>query len=263
MVERKQISQEHNRLGVTDLKLNDIFEFNGSSYKISHLSEVGVRAEKLNSEPCKTNPRTLYWFGVEHFEEETGLKINTKEGFPIPIEPYRYVVSPEGFGEIVEVNDEQVKVRLFNSKEQKGRRKITIVSREQLRSLSQYDQRLSNAGVYIKCIERIVIPYAEETETQASIEVVQDTQDGEWRYGIEFLLPNSHGGSYSPSKFQSKTFGNRGKAIKAAAKEIKALMKEDLQRAETTSDQQRKLNTAIKLTDEWLRTQGFESKATH
>lgn len=244
----------------TGLKLNDTFEFKRKSYKILHLSEIGVRAKEIVQKARRREPRTLYWFGVEQFESETGLKINTEGGFPVPIEPCRYVASPEGLGEIVEVDNERVKVCLFNSEGHRGRRKTATFTRDQLRSLSQYHPQLSNAGAYIKGMERIAIPYSREIETQAIIEAVQDIQDEKWRHGIEFKLPTTRGGIYGPSKFDSEIFDNRLKAIKAAIRDLKAVMSEELQRAHPTPDQRQKIEKAIEETVEWARQQNDQIK---
>ena len=211
-----------------------------------------MRAEQLNQGAASKTPRTFYWFGVEHFEKETNLQIDIEGGFPVQLEPHRYVASPEGLGEIIEVKNEGVKVRLFNSAGQRGKRKTTIFKREELKSLSQYQPQLSNTGSYIKGIDIIVIPYSEEIETRASIEIVRDTQDGKWRYGVEYRLPNTHGGIQGPSKFYSRMFDNRRKAIKAAIRYLKNIMRKDLPRADTTFEQRQKINTAIKETNKWI-----------
>lgn len=252
LLRKRQSSTKQN------LDLNDSFEFEGSSFKISHLSEVGVRAEEIGQRVKGKELRTLYWFGAEHFERETGFKLNTEGGFPVPIAPRRYVASPEGFGEIVHVLKDAVKVRLFNSKGQRGRRKTKTFAREQLQSLSQYHPQLSNAGSYIKGVEKIKISYREDIEIQAAIEVVRDIQDGKWRHGIEFQLPTTRGGIYGPSKFHSKMFDDKRSAIKAGVRDLKAIMREEAQRADTSVDQQQKINIAIKETDTWLRWKSFE-----
>jgi hypothetical protein len=251
-MEHNKSQRDPNRLTNLRLQLNDIFEFKGRTYKISYLSEIGVRAEQLNQGAGGKTPQTLYWFGIERFEKETNLKINIEGGFPVQIEPNRYVASPEGFGEIVEVKNAGVKVRLFNSEGRRGRRKTIIFTREEIKSLSQYQPQLSNTGSYIKGIEIIAIPYTEEIETKASIEIVRDTQDGKWRYGIEYRLPNTHGGIQGPSKFYSRMFDDRKKAIKAAVRYLKDIMRKDLPRADTTLEQRQKINKAIKETDKWL-----------
>lgn len=249
----KKSVRKYKRSTKPGLVLNDTFEFEGTSYKISYLGEVGVRAKEINPKAGRKEPRTLYWFGTENFESETGLKLNTEGGFPVPIEPYRYVASPEGLGEIVKVKNDVVNVRLFNSEGKRGRRKTVTFPRDQLRSLSQHHPQLSNAGSYIKGMEKIPVLYSAEIEAQAIIEVVRDIQDGKWRCGIEFQLPNTHGGIHGPSKFDSKIFNTRGEAIKAAVRNLKSIMKEDLQRADTTPEQQEKISKAIKETDIWAR----------
>lgn len=251
-MERKKPVRQRKHSTKFNLELNDMFEFEGSSFKISHLSEVGVRAEEIGQRADGEELRTLYWFGVNHFEEETGFKINTEGGFPTPIEPRRYVSTPEGFGEIVKIKNDGVHVRLFNLEGQRGRRKISTFTREQLQSLSQHHPQLSNAGSYIKGVEKITVPYSEDLQIQAKIEVVQDIKDGGWRHGIEFQLPTTRGGIYGASKFYSKKFDDRMKAIKAAVKDLKAVMVEETQRADTSADQQLKINKAIKETDAWL-----------
>jgi hypothetical protein len=256
-MEHKESQRKRNRLTDPGLRLNDIFKFKGGTYRISYLSEIGVRAERLNQKVTDAPLQTLYWFGVEHFEKETNFKINTEGGFPVQIEPHRYVASPEGLGEIVEVRNEGVKVRLFKSEGKRGRRKTIIFTREELKSLSQHQPQLSNTGSYIKGIDIIVIPYSEEIETRASIEIVQDTQDGKWRYGIEYRLPNTHGGIQGPSKFYSRMFDDRRKAIKAAVRYLKDIMRKDLPRAETTLEQRQKINKAIEETDKWLSQKAF------
>jgi hypothetical protein len=237
------------------LKLNDTFDFKGASYKISHLSEVGVRAEVIGNIPLKRELRTLYWFGTEHFERETGFKINTEGGFPVSIEPYRYVVSPNGLGEVVKVKNDEVNVRLFNPEGRRGRRKTMKFTHDQLKSLSQHHPQLSNAGSYIKGVERINIPYSKEMGTQGTIEVVKDIQDGKWRYGIEFQLPSTRGGIYGPSKLHSKTFDERNKAIRAAVYSLKAIMREETRRNDTSQEQRQKINEAINITHAWFREQ--------
>jgi hypothetical protein len=247
--------QETIQKSKTSLKLNDTFNFEGQSYRISHLSEIGVRAEKLDSEGKSIPHSNLYWFGIDHFESETGLKLNTEEGFPIPLQPGRIVVSPDGPGEITVVKSNSVSVRLFNLEGRRGRRKVVTFTPDQLRSLSQSHPQLSNAGAYIKGVESIAIPYSKDMDTQASIEIVQDTQDGKWRSGITFQFPNTHGGVHGPSKFYSKMFDTRIDAVKAAARRLKKLMKEDLIRADTSSEQREKICKAMLETDVWVRQQ--------
>lgn len=241
------------------LKLNDTFKFRGAAYKISYLSEVAVRAEEAEPIPTNQEPRTLYWFSTDHFEKETCLKIDTDGGFPVLIEPYRYVSSPAGLGEIVKVKALEVKVRLFKQDGKRGRRKTMTFTREQLRSLSQCHPQLSNAGSYIKGVEKIIIPYPKEIETRSTIELVQDIQDGKWRYGIEFQLPTTRGGINGPSKLHSKAFDGRDTAINAAVRTLKAIMREETRRADTSQDQLQKINEAMKTTDMWLRKQVYTS----
>ncbi len=234
------------------LEINDTFEFEGTSFKISHLSEVGVRAEEIGQRVKGKELRTLYWFGAEHFERETGYKIHTEGGFPVPMQLCRYVASPAGFGEIVKIVKDDVNVRLFNPKGQRGRRKTVTFTCDQLRSLSQQHPQLSNAGSYIRGVEKIAVPYSDDLEIQATIEIVRDVQDEKWRHGIEFKLPTTRGGIYGPSKFHSKICDDRSTAIEWAVKDLKAIMREEAQRADTTPDQQKKINKAIKETNAWL-----------
>jgi hypothetical protein len=235
------------------LKLNDTFEFDGEVYRISHLSEIGVRAEKFDDAGNSVPNSRLYWFGIPQFESETGLKIDVEGGFPVPIQPHRYVVSPEGPGEITVVKGNHIKVCLFNLEGHRGRRKISTFTPDQLRSLSQWHPQLSNAGAYVNGIESIVIPYSKEVETQASVETVHDLQDGKWRSGITFQFPNTHGGVFGPSKFSGKMFDTRLDAVKAAVRMLKKLMKEDLMRADTSLEQRKKIRKAIEETDIWVR----------
>jgi hypothetical protein len=256
-MERKKLAHG-TRFNKRSLDLDDIFEFEGISFKISHISEVGVRAEEIDQRAKDKELRTLYWFGVEHFESETGHKIKTRGGFPVPMQPGRYVVSPEGFGEILKVKKDDVNVRLFNLEGQRGRRKAATFTRDQLRSLSQHHPQLSNAGSYIKGVEKITVSYSEDIETQATVEVVRDIQDGRWRHGIEFQLPTTRGGIYSPSKFYSRKFDDRRKALIAGIRDLKVVMREEMQRADTSQDQRRKIIKAIKETDAWLHQQIFK-----
>jgi hypothetical protein len=248
--------------------LNDTFEFGGKTYRISHLSEIGVRAERVIKNEKKKSllskgknkvkkapaaPQSLYWFGIAHFESDTGLKVAADCGFRVPIEPGRYVVTPEGPGEVSLVEKDKVKVRLLAVKSGRGRRKVLTCSPDQLLSLSQWHSQLSNAGAYIKDVESMVIPYSKEVETQASVELVQDIQDGKWRSGVRYQFPNTHGGFYSPSKFYSKIFDTRPDAITAAVRMLKRFMKDELHRADTTSEQSKKISQAMRETDAWIR----------
>jgi hypothetical protein len=235
------------------LKLNDTFEFDGEVYRISHLSEIGVRAEKFDDAGNSVPNSRLYWFGISQFESETGLKIDVEGGFPVPIQPHRYVVSPEGPGEITVVKGNHIRVRLFNLEGRVGRRKIATFTHDQLRSLSQWHPQLSNAGAYVKGIESIVIPFSKEVETKASVETVQDLEDGKWRFGITYQFPNTRGGRYGLSKFNGKMFNTRLDAFKAAVRLLKKLMREDLIRADTSPEQREKIRRAIEETDVWIR----------